>query len=36
VLEGNKTAMAAYTRAGFEGYVLDPEMGGAQFWQKKF
>ena len=35
VLEGNRVAQAAYRRAGFAGYELDPAMGKAMFWQKK-
>jgi len=35
VLEGNRIAQAAYRRAGFAGYELDPAMGKAMFWQKK-
>jgi GNAT superfamily N-acetyltransferase len=35
VLEGNKLAQTAYIANGFAGYQLDPEMGGAMFWQKK-
>jgi GNAT superfamily N-acetyltransferase len=35
VLEGNKTAQAAYTANGFVGYQLVSEMGQAMFWQKK-
>jgi ribosomal protein S18 acetylase RimI-like enzyme len=35
VLEGNKTAQAAYKASGFAGYELDPQMGKALFWQKK-
>jgi GNAT superfamily N-acetyltransferase len=35
VLEGNKTAQAAYIANGFAGYQLDPVMGRAMFWQKK-
>jgi ribosomal protein S18 acetylase RimI-like enzyme len=35
VLQGNTVAQAAYTAKGFEGYALDPSMGGAMFWQKK-
>jgi GNAT superfamily N-acetyltransferase len=35
VLEGNKTAQAAYKASGFAGYELDPKMGKALFWQKK-
>ncbi len=34
VLEGNTVAQAAYRRAGFTGYELDPRMGKALFWQK--
>lgn len=34
VLQGNKGAQQAYHKAGFAGYVLDPEMGQALFWQK--
>ena len=35
VLEGNAAARAAYSKLGFGGYELDPEMGKAMFWQKK-
>ena len=35
VLEGNKTAQAAYVANGFVGYQLVSEMGQAMFWQKK-
>lgn len=35
VLEGNPIARAAYRACGFESYQLDPEMGVAQFWEKK-
>ena len=35
VLQGNEAAQAAYRKAGFSGYQLDPEMGQAMFWQKK-
>ena len=35
VLEGNKTAQAAYAANGFVGYQLVSEMGQAMFWQKK-
>ncbi len=35
VLEGNHIAQAAYTKFGFSGYELDPEMGRALFWEKK-
>jgi len=34
VLEGNTVAQQAYTKAGFEGYELDAQMGKALFWQK--
>lgn len=34
VLEGNKSAQAAYQKFGFSGYQLDPLMGNALFWQK--
>ncbi|AFY29897.1 GNAT family N-acetyltransferase [Cyanobium gracile] len=35
VLEGNRSAQAVYTRAGFRAYQLDPAMGRAQFWEKR-
>lgn len=34
VLSNNRTALAAYDRAGFHPYVLDPEAGHALFLQK--
>lgn len=34
VLQGNTLAQNAYLKFGFAGYELDPEMGGAMFWQK--
>lgn len=34
VLEGNQVARAAYEKAGFGAYVLDPAAGRALFWQK--
>jgi ribosomal protein S18 acetylase RimI-like enzyme len=34
VLEGNKVAQNSYTKFGFSGYELDPEMGKAIFWEK--
>ena len=34
VLEGNKSAIRAYEKAGFSAYQLSPEMGNAMFWQK--
>jgi GNAT superfamily N-acetyltransferase len=34
VLQGNEVAQNAYVKFGFGGYELDPEMGGAMFWQK--
>ncbi|VGO15984.1 Aminoglycoside N(6')-acetyltransferase type 1 [Pontiella desulfatans] len=35
VLEGNTIARAVYSKFGFEGYELDPEMGKALFYEKK-
>ena len=35
VLEGNKPAIRAYKKYGFDGYELDPNMGKAMFWEKK-
>lgn len=35
VLEGNRSAMRAYEKAGFSAYQLSPDMGNAMFWQKK-
>lgn len=35
VLEGNKIAQSAYTKYGYSGYELDPQLGKAIFWQKK-
>lgn len=34
VLQANDIAQNAYMKFGFANYVLDPEMGGAMFWQK--
>ena len=34
VLEGNDIAKRAYTKFGFTGYELDPDVGRALFWQK--
>ena len=34
VLEGNRSAIAAYAAAGFEPYQLDPAMGQARFFEK--
>jgi len=34
VLEGNRSAIRAYEKAGFSAYQLSPEMGNAMFWQK--
>ena len=34
VLQGNRSAIRLYERAGFAGYQLDPAMGSAQFLQK--
>jgi len=36
VLEGNTGAIAAYRQAGFAPYALDPAMGRAMFFEKKF
>lgn len=35
VLSGNRKALAAYERAGFRPYVLDPEAGQAWFLEKR-
>ncbi|MEX0326969.1 MAG: N-acetyltransferase family protein [Puniceicoccaceae bacterium] len=34
VLEGNERARKLYANLGFSPYVLDPEVGAAQFWEK--
>jgi GNAT superfamily N-acetyltransferase len=34
VLEGNRSAIAAYAAAGFQAYQLDPAMGRAMFFEK--
>lgn len=34
VLSGNLVAKAVYARLGFDAYVLDPQQGEAEFWQK--
>jgi ribosomal protein S18 acetylase RimI-like enzyme len=34
VLTGNTVAQSAYVKFGFGVYELDPDMGGAIFWQK--
>ena len=36
VLEENTIAKAAYRSLGFDGYQLDPALGRALFWEKKF
>ncbi len=36
VLEGNSAAVAAYRKAGFAPYGLDPAFGAARFFEKKF
>ena len=36
VLQGNQPALDAYRQAGFAPYGLDPKMGSAQFFEKKF
>lgn len=35
VLSNNTPAQAAYRKAGFAAYELDPSMGQALFWEKK-
>lgn len=35
ILEGNTIAKMAYTSCGYSVYELNPQMGGAMFWQKK-
>ncbi len=34
VLDGNDVAKQSYLKYGFSCYELDPEMGGAMFWEK--
>ncbi|PJI98080.1 acetyltransferase (GNAT) family protein [Acidovorax sp. 69] len=34
VLSGNLSAIRSYEREGFAAYMLDPQMGSAQFFQK--
>ena len=34
VLEGNHPARSAYCKLGYSDYVLDPALGGANFWTK--
>ena len=34
VLENNDRAKGLYGRLGFQPYILDPEHGAAQFWEK--
>lgn len=34
VLSGNEIAKSSYTKYGFSGYELDPDIGNALFWQK--
>lgn len=36
VLEGNDSAVKAYLRAGYQPYALDPAMGRAMFFERKF
>ena len=36
VLEGNASAIAAYRKAGYEPYALEPAMGRAMFFERKF
>ena len=35
VLSNNPRAMGSYAKFGFKSYELDPELGTAQFWEKK-
>lgn len=35
VLSGNEKAIQLYRNLGFLPYVLDPEIGKAEFWEKK-
>ncbi|WP_164118941.1 GNAT family N-acetyltransferase [Sphingorhabdus sp. Alg239-R122] len=35
VLEGNTSAKGLYASLGYGDYVLDPELGRAEFWQKR-
>jgi ribosomal protein S18 acetylase RimI-like enzyme len=35
VLSNNPNAMGSYAKFGFKSYELDPELGTAQFWEKK-
>ncbi len=35
VLEGNTSAKGLYASLGYGDYVLDPELGKAEFWQKR-
>jgi len=35
VLAHNEPAKRVYTRLGFAHYVLDPALGGADFWERK-
>ncbi|TKB45665.1 GNAT family N-acetyltransferase [Thalassotalea mangrovi] len=34
VLQGNQVARQSYTKFGFSGYELDPQLGQAEFWEK--
>lgn len=34
VLEGNEGAKGLYQKLGFNPYLLNPEIGAAQFWEK--
>ena len=34
VLNGNEGAKSLYSRLGYKPYVLDPELGAAEFWEK--
>ena len=35
VLSNNAAAKGSYAKFGFKSYELDPELGTAQFWEKK-
>ena len=35
VLQGNGIAQKLYRKTGFSSYELDPQVGSAEFWEKK-
>ncbi|MCP3428309.1 GNAT family N-acetyltransferase [Opacimonas viscosa] len=35
VLQGNSIAQKLYRKTGFSSYELDPQVGSAEFWEKK-